>query len=334
MTLGALAFTLAFGVLVAPQSAVEAQQPGKVYRIGMLNISAIDPAVRPALVVREQAFKDGLRAHGWVEGQNIVIERRHVGGRVERLPELAAELVRLGVDVLVTSSGDPAINTLKQATSTIPIVMVLSADPVGSALVQSLARPGGNVTGLSLMAVELGAKRLQFLKEAVPRASRVAVLWNAASPDKGLELRNTEAAAQSLGVTLRPTEVRVPGDFAGAFSAILKGRPHALVVFSEPLTSSHQKLIVEFALKNRLPIISEVKEFAESGALMTYGPNFPEMYRQAASYVDRILRGAPPASLPVQQPTKFEFVINMKTAKALGLTIPPSLLLRADQVIE
>jgi ABC-type uncharacterized transport system substrate-binding protein len=212
--------------------------------------------------------------------------------------------------------------------------MAVSADPVATGLVASLARPGGNVTGLSILAPAVGGKRLQLLKEAVPKASRVAVLWNPAYPGKRIELKDTEAAASTLGVILEPVGVRGPDDFDNAFAAILRARPDAVIVFSEPLTLTHWRRIVDFVTNNRLPMISEIKEFAEAGALMTYGASVPDLFHRAARYVDKILKGAKPGDLPVEQPTKFELVINVKTAKVLGLTIPQSVLLRADQVIE
>jgi putative ABC transport system substrate-binding protein len=278
-------------------------------------------------------FQQGLRDHGWVEGQNLAIEWRFADGRAERLPDLAAELVRLGVDVLVTSSGDPAIRALKQATSTIPIVMAVSVDPVGTGLVASLARPGGNITGLSIMAAEVGGKRLELLKQAVPQASRVAVLWNASHPGKELEWQDTQVAARALGVTLHAVEVRGPADFDGAFGAIASERPDALITFADPLTLTHQRQIVDFATQHQLPMISEIQEFAEAGGLMTYGASLPALFRRAAYYVDRILKGVKPADLPVEQPMKFELVINLQAAKALSLTIPPALVFQADEVI-
>ena len=280
------------------------------------------------------AFRQGLRELGWIEGQNLVIEHRFAEGRAERFPDLAAALVRLRVDVIVTSSGEPAILAAKRATTTTPIVMAISGDPVETGLVASLARPGGNVTGLTILATEVAGKRLELLKEAVPRASRVAVLWNAAYPGKAFELRETQAAARVLGVSLWPVEVREPNDLPGAFSAIARAGPDALITFADPLTNTERRRIVDFAVRNRLPMISAVRPFADEGGLMTYGPNIADMCRRAATYVDKILKGAKPADLPVEQPTKFDLVINLKTAKALGLTIPPSVLLRADRVIE
>lgn len=281
-----------------------------------------------------EAFRQGLREHGWLEGQNIVIVSRLAEGRAERFPSLAAELVRLKVDVIVTSSGEPAILAAKGATATIPIVMAISADPVETGLVTSLARPGGNITGLSILAPQVAGKRLELLKEAVPWASKVAVLWNAGYPGKAIEFGETESAARVLRVRLLSVEVRTRGDFPGAFSAIAKAKPEALITLSDPLTSSERELIVDFAARSRLPMISEVRTFADVGGLMTYGPNTIDMVRRAAIYVDKILKGAKPADLPVEQPTKFDLIINLRTAKSLDLAIPKSLLLRADQIIE
>jgi len=319
-------------VVAAAPIPVDAQQPGKVARIGWLAFgsSSLEPRSREM----QGHFRQGLRELGWIEGQNLVIEYRYAEGRAERFPDLAAELVRLQVDVIVTSSGEPAILAAKRATTTIPIVMAISADPVGSGLVASLARPGGNVTGLSILAPEVAGKRLQLLKDAVPRVSRVAVLWNAAYPGKALELSETQSAARALGVKLHSVEVRGPNDFPSAFSEITKVRPDALITFSDPLTNSERRRIVDFAVRNRLPMISETRSFADTGGLMTYGASVADLVRRSAIYVDKILKGAKPADLPVEQPTKFELVVNLKTAKALGLTIPPSLLLRADQVIQ
>jgi putative tryptophan/tyrosine transport system substrate-binding protein len=321
---------LALGLLVAPLASA-APPLGKVFRIGWLNglpRGAVDPHGH-----LWAAFRQGLREHGWIEGQNLVIEWRYGEGTLERLPALAAELVRLGVDVLVTGGGEPTIQALKQATSTIPIVMAVSADPVATGLVASLPRPGGNITGLSIQAAEVGGKRLALLKEAMPQASRVAVLWNAASPGKALEWQDTQIAARALGVTLQSMEVRGPDEFDGALAAIARARPDALLTFSDPLTLVHRTQIVEFAAQNRLPLMSEIKAFAEAGGLMTYGASLPDLFHRAADYVDRILKGAKPGDLPVEQPTKFELVINLKTAQALGLTIPPTLLFQADEII-
>jgi putative ABC transport system substrate-binding protein len=307
-----------FSLLAAPL-AVEAQPAGKVPRIGFLVAASASDSAYARLI---EAFRQGLRDLGYVEGRNIVIEYRYAGEKYERLPALAAELVRLKVDVIV-SHGTPGPLAAKQATSAIPIVMTSAGDPVGSGLVSSLVRPGGNVTGLSLMVPELGGKRLQLLKEILPGLSRVAVLWNAAVPYASLVARETEATATMLGVQLQSLVVRGPDDFAGALTAV-----------EDPLTITKRTQIVDFAAKSRLPAIYGVKEFVDAGGLMSYGANLADLYRRAATYVDKILKGAKPADLPVQQPTKFEFVINLKTAKALGLTIPPSVLLRADEVIQ
>jgi len=334
-TVGCLV-TLAFGILAALLVA-DAQPVKKIPRIGWLSsghdpFSAQPPAPQRALMLYE-AFLQGLRELGYVEGQNLILERRYAGERAERLADLATELVQLPVDVLVTGSGEPVVRVLQHATSTIPIVMAVSADPVGAGLVASLARPGGNITGVSIMAPEGGRKRLELLKEAVPQAGRVAVLWNAAYQGKESEWQETQVAAGALGVTLYGVAVRGPDDFDGALAALARERPEALLTFSDPLTLNHQRQIVDFATQHRLPLVSEVKEFAEAGGLMTYGASLPALTRRAAYSVDRILKGAKPADLPVEQPTKFELVINLKTAQALGLTMPPSLLLLADEVI-
>ena len=316
--------------LLAASHVADAQQRGNVPRIGVLGGRARADATATPNV---EAFLDGLREHGWVEGHNIALEFRSAEGHVERYPDLVAELVRLPVDVLFASGGDPAAWAAKHATSTLPIVMI-STDPVGTGLVASLARPGGNITGLSIQAAEVGGKRLALLKEAVPQASRVAVLWNAAFPGKASELQDTQVAAQALGVTLVSIEVREPADFDRAFAALSRESPEALITFAEPLTLRHQRRIVDFATAHLLPMISEIKEFAVTGALMTYGASLPALFRRAAYYVDRILRGTPPADLPVEQPTTFELVINLKTAQELGLSIPPTLLVLADAVIK
>ena len=314
---------LVLGVLTAPLAA-DAQRP-EGPRIGVLSQSA-----PPNNGV--ESLKQGLRDLGWVEGQNVGVEYRYASGKLERLPQLAAELVRLKVDVIVTG-GEPAIRAAREATSTIPIVMAISGDPVETGLIASLARPGGNITGLSLVNLELGGKRLELLKETVPKLSRVAVLWNATNPVKTLELKSTQVAAGALGVRVTSYEVRGPTDFAPAFAAIAKARSDGLIPLVETRTITHRKQIGEFAVKNRLPMIAELREFAEAGGLMTYGPSILDLYRRAATYVDKILKGAKPADLPVEQPTKYEMIINLKTAKALGITIPQSILIRADEVI-
>ncbi len=278
-------------------------------------------------------FRRGLRDLGYVEGQNIHLELRSAEATSAKLPDLAAELVRLKMDVIVTS-GTPAALAAKRATTAIPIVMAVAGDPVGTQLVASLARPGANITGLSLMAPELGGKRLQLLKEVVPGVSRVAVLWNAANPYAVLVWRETEAAARTLGVRLQSLAVRGPDDFEGAFRAATSGRAGALITVEDGLTLSYRTRIVDFAAKSRLPAMYGFREFVDAGGLMSYAADLFDLFRRAATYVDKILKGTKPADLPVEQPTRFELVINLKTAKALGLTIPPSILIRADQVIQ
>ena len=312
--------------IVAVPFAVDAQRAARVPRIGILGLAG-------AYTHTLDAFREGLRDLGWVEGRNIDFEYRSAEGQPERLPALAAELVQLRVDVIFTGSGNIGVLAARQATATIPIVMAISADPVGSGLVASLARPGGNITGLSALSPETAGKRLEFLREAVPQASRVAVLWNAAYPGRMIEWSETQVAARALGVTLHSLEVRAPGDFDHAFSEMARERPDALIAFADPLINRHQTQIVEFAAKRRLPMIIARKEFVEAGGLMSYGASLPDMFRRAAVYVDKILKGVKPADLPVEQPMKFELVINLKTAKALGLTIPPVLLFQADEVI-
>ena len=323
-----LLVTLALGILAVPLSS-DAQQPGKVFRVGSLEVNPLTPANSHLA----DAFRRGLRDLGYTEGQNLVIEWRYAEGKRERLPALAAELVKLKVDVIVAWN-TPAAEAAKQVTGTVPIVAVTPADPVGSGLVASLARPGGNVTGLTILAPELSGKRLQLLKEVVPRASRVAVLWNPAHPIAAVYLRETEVAARALGVQLQVLEARVPNDFASAFSAMTKERAQALVVLPDPMSFVNRRQLLELAAKNRLPLIADPREFAEDGGLMAYGTNYADLFRRAATYVDKILKGAKPGDLPVEQPTKFELIINFKTAKALGLTIPQSVLIRADYVIQ
>jgi len=318
---------LALGVLVVPFAA-EAQQAGRVYRIGYLGPTS--PAAAPHLTA---AFRDGLRDLGWVEGQNILIEYRWAEGSADRLPVLAAELVRLKVDLIVASS-TPGALAAKSATREIPIVFQMVSDPVASGLVASLAHPGGNVTGWSNILPKMSGKLLQLLKEAVPGASRMAILWSPANPGKALEVKEMQAAAPLLGVTLQSLEVPAPKDLEAAFSAMTRGRPDALITLDDAVTVSRQQRIVEFAAKSRLPAIYQVREFVDAGGLMSYGLYSVRQYRRTAIYVDKILKGAKPADLPVEQPTQFELVINLKTAKALGLTIPQSLLNRADEVIQ
>jgi putative tryptophan/tyrosine transport system substrate-binding protein len=275
----------------------------------------------------------GLRELGYVEGQNLIVERRYAGGRVERFQEFAAEMVRLKADVIIVVT-TPAAFAVRNATTTIPIVHPAAIDPVGTGLIASLARPGGNITGLAVLNAETSAKRLQLLREVVPGLSRGAVLWNAANPANGLAWKETESAGQALGVTLQSNEVRAPKDFEGAFAMIAQQRPDILVVLQDALTLEHRREIIGFAVTERLPSMFVGKEWVEEGGLMSYGDRLPERYRRAADLVDKILKGANPADLPVEQPTTFELVVNLKTAKAIGLSLPPAFLARADQVIE
>jgi ABC-type uncharacterized transport system substrate-binding protein len=322
--------SVSLGFLVAPL-AVEAQPAGKVFRIGYL---ASNLAAAPHL---HEAFRQGLRDLGYFEGRNVVIEYRDAEGKLERLPALAAELVALKVDVIVTGGGTPAALAAKQATRTLPIVFPAAADPVTDGLVTSLARPSDNVTGLSLLAPELVGKRVEQLKQAVPGVSQVAVLWQPGGLGERTEkdtLKGAEAAARPLGVRLQFVEARGPAEFERAFSDMTRARAGALTVLPSPTFLYERRRLVDLAAKNRLPTVFAFREYVDAGGLMSYGPDITDMYRRAATYVDKIFKGAKPGDLPLEQPTKFELVINLKTAKALGLTIPPSLLQRADQVIE
>ena len=316
-------------VLLAAPLAADAQQAGKVPRIGFLSLTS--PSDRPPLL---DAFRQGLRELGWVEGQNIVIDYRYAEGRVDRLPDLAAELVRLKVDLIV-SWGTQGVTAAKNATETIPIVMIAVRDPVGTGLMASLARPGGNVTGVSGYAgLEIVAKQLELLKETVPKIRRVAILSNPTNAYHQLAIRDVNVAARSLGVQLQLLEARGPNEFDGAFAAMAKERVGALLVLSDAMLNSHRTRLADLAARSRLPAAYGVRESVEAGGLMSYGPSFLDLFRRSAAYVDKILKGAKPGDLPVEQPTKFELVINLKTAKALGLTIPQSLLQRADEVIQ
>jgi putative tryptophan/tyrosine transport system substrate-binding protein len=278
-------------------------------------------------------FRQGLKELGYIEGKNIAIEYRYAEGKADRLPALATELVGLKVEVVFTSS-TPSVLAVKKATSTIPIVFVSISDPVANGLVTSLARPGGNITGLSIVAVELSGKRLELLKEAVPSVTRVAFMWNSANPAQAPQWGEAQAAAQALGLQLQSLEVRSANDFDSAFEAALRERAQALVTTPAALLGAHLKRIVEFAAKNRLPTMYGNPQFVDAGGLMSYAPDYTVQYRRAAIYVDKILKGSKPADLPVEQPTKFEFVINLKAAKQIGLTIPPNVLARADKVIK
>jgi putative ABC transport system substrate-binding protein len=320
---------LALGGLFGPIAA-EAQQATKVPRIGYLTV---DRAASPHLI---EAFRQGLRDLGYVEGRNVEIEYRDAEGRPERLPGLAAELVALKVDVILAGSTPQAL-AAKQATRTLPIVFASAPDPVTSGLVTSLARPGGNVTGLSNIAPELVGKRLELLKQAVPGVSRVAVLWQPGGSGEhtGKDmLKEAEVAGRALGVRLQFVEARGPADFDRAFSDMTRAHASALTSLGGSMFFNERRRLVDLAAKNRLPAVYPQREFVDAGGLMAYGPDLADKFRRAATYVDRILKGARPADLPVEQPTKFELVINLKAAKALGLTIPPSLLARADHVVE
>jgi len=279
-------------------------------------------------------FRQGLRDVGYVEGKNIQLEIRWGEGKLERMPALAAELVRLKVDVIVAVSS-PAVQAARKATQTIPIVMPLSSDPVGDGLVASLARPGGNITGMSMMAPELATKRLQLLKEVFPRQDRpAAVLWNPDYVGMAARFKQIESAAPAMGMNVRSVEIRDSRELEHALEALSREPPDALVLLADPLTTSQRLRIVEFAAEQRLPAIYETSPFVEAGGLMSYGPNVDEMVRHAAIYVDKILKGAKPGDLPIEQPAKFELVINLKTAKALGVAIPQSVRMQADRVIE
>jgi len=306
----------------------DAQQLKKVARIGFLASSSSE-----RVKSRLAAFQQGLRELGYVEGKNVIVEYRSAEGKFERLPEIASELVRLKVDLLVVE-GAPAAHATKNATSVIPIVIGNAADPVGTGLVASLARPGGNITGLSDFNLGVVTKRLELLKEIVPSASRIAVLWNPTNPTNPLQLKETQAAAPGLGVTLLSLEAKGADDIERAFSAIRKERPGALIVIGDPMFGTHQKRITQLTIKSRLPAIYGAPESVDAGGLMSYGTNFADLFRRAATYVDKILKGTKPAHLPVEQPKKFEFIINLKAAKQIGLTIPPNVLARADRVIK
>ena len=316
--------TLVSGGLVAWPLVARAQPSGKIWRIGFI-------------AHRYEEFYDplfqGLRDLGYTEGQNLVVERRYAEGRVERFKEFAAEMVQLKVDLIIVVT-TPAALAARNETTTIPIVHPAAIDPVGTGLIASLAHPGGNVTGLAVLNAETSAKRLELLREVVPGLSRGAVLWNAANPANTLAWKETEGAGRALGVALQSHEVRGPGEFESAFAMIARQHPDILLVLQDALTLEYRKEIIGFALRERLPSMFVGKLWTEEGGLMSYGDRLPERYRRAAEVVDRILKGAKPADLPVEQPTTFELVVNLKTAKAIGLNLPPAFLARADQVIE
>jgi putative ABC transport system substrate-binding protein len=318
-------FVLGFALVALAQPA-EAQEAKNVPRIGRLIFPA---SPNPA---RHEAFLQGLRELGYVEGKNIVLEYRHADGKLDRLSAAATELVRLKVDVIVTS-GATMTRAAKEATSTIPIVMAQDPDPVGNGFIASLARPGGNITGLATLSPELSGKRLELLREVVPRVSRVAALGTSTMPGIAQALKETELAAGAFGMKLQYLDVRSPNDIESAFRAARKGRADAVIVLGGSVLLSHRTQVADFATKGRLPAIYYDPQFVEAGGLMTYGVNFADLDRRAAMYVDKILKGAKPADLPVEQPKKFEFIVNLKAAKQIGLTIPPNVLVRADRVL-
>jgi putative ABC transport system substrate-binding protein len=322
---GIVAIGITFAICVA---VAQAQRPEKVRRVGHLAVNS--PSADRHL---DETFKRTLRELGWVEGQNITIQYRSAEGKTDRLPEIAAELVRLNVDVILSTGGTPGAQAAKKATGTIPIVFTSSGDPVATGLVTSLARPGGNVTGLSRVGPDLAAKKVELFKEILPKISRVAFIWNPANPANALALRETEAAAREVRWQLQSVKVRGPHEFEAAFSALTKARAAAVIVQSDQSFRGKLLQLAELAIKNRLPTMLPQSEYVDAGGLMSYGENLAERYRRAAVFVDKIPKGAKPADIPVEQPTKFELVINLKTAKQIGLTMPPNVLVRADRVI-
>ena len=311
--------------LLITVSFAEAQQPKKIPRLGVLTLAGV--------TFQRDAFLRGLSELGYVEGKNLTIEYRSAEGKYDRLPDLAAELVRLKVDVILAQS-TPAAAAAKNATTTIPIVMAGGSDPVATGLVASLARPGGNITGITIMNAETAGRRLELLKETGAKVSRVAILWNSTNPGAAVVFKQTQTAAQDLGLQIQSLNVQSVSDLEGAFKAATKGGANALVLLASVPVSNHLRQIADFAVKNRLASIYDRSDFVEAGGLMSYGTYLPEMFRRALTYVDKILKGAKPADLPVEQPMKFELVINLKTAKQIGLTIPQSVLYRADKVIK
>ncbi len=314
-------------LLLALSLPVEAQEPKKVPRIGFVLGGS------PGADSRVEAFRQGLRDLGYIEGKNIAIEWRFAEGKEDRVPKLAAELVHLNVEIIITD-GTNVTRAAKNATKTIPIVMASDADPIGNGFIASLARPGGNITGLTNLLTDLSGKRLEILKEAIPGISRVGVIWNPENPSSVSAFKETQVAAQGLAMQLQSLEVRGPDDFEGAFQAATKRQARALSVVSDSLMFSNRKRLLELAAKYRLPTMHTQSLWVEAGGLMSYGTYFPDLWRRAAIYVDKILKGAKPEDLPVEQPMKFEFVVNLKTAKQIGLTVPPNVLARTDKVIK
>jgi len=321
--------TLVSGGLLSVPLAAEGQQVTRVPRVGYLS-----PLAASVDASRSDAFRQGLRDLGYIEGRNIIVEYQFADGNLDRLPALAAELVGRNVDVIVAAGGGLIGRAARGATGTIPIVMTNVEDPIASGLVVSLARPGRNVTGLSALIPELSAKRLEIVKEMVSPLSRVAVLWNSAYPEKATEFKQTQAAGKALSIQIQSLEAQSANQIDNALDTATKGRVGALLILPDPLTNTYQARIVELAAKRRLPTMFTQRPPVNAGGLVSYGPSYADLFRRAATFVDKILKGAKPADLPVEQPTKFELVINLKTAKALGLTIPQSLLLRADEVIQ
>ena len=315
-------------ILLAASSSAQAQQPAKVPRIGFY----LD-GTASAVATRIEGFRQGLRELGYIEGKNIIIEWRSAEGKIEHRSEMAAELVRLKVDLIV-SAGPTGTRALKEATSTIPIVMGQDTDPVGSGFVATLARPGGNITGLSALAPEMSGKQLELLKQIVPKLSRVAVIGNSTNPGDAQALRETVLAAGSFEIYLRYLDVLDPKEIEAVFRAAVKGRADAVLLLGNPILNANRKQIADLAEKHRLPATYARPEYVEAGGLMYYGTNYNDLFRRAATYVDKILKGAKPAELPVEQPKQFEFIINLKAAKQIGLTIPPNVLARADRVIK
>jgi putative tryptophan/tyrosine transport system substrate-binding protein len=321
---------LLIGLAFASVHLAEAEQPAKVYRIGYIHLN---PPEEIAHLTK--AFEDGLQGLGYNEGRNLVLERRNANGQQERLPSLAVELVRLTPDVIVSGGNNPVIAALKQATRVIPVVMAVSRDPVGAGFVESLAHPGANITGLSNDSTpEIIGKNLELLKETIPRLSRVGFFWNPVPPGSQVYKNVAESTARKLGITFYAVGVKGRDDFEAAFATLAKARVDGVLVLADPVLYGPRNQIVALAAKNRLPTMYPLREWPEAGGLMSYGPNILDQYRRAAVYVDKILKGAKPADLPVEQPTKFEFIINLKAAKQIGLTIPPNVLVRADRVIK